>query len=129
MCEISMGWLNLHHVSPEFGQKQASDRSHAQAGDVQYPHGCQLTGAVLHQGRGRRWAGEPAQWHQRHCLSDLMTPRHHPSVEELLALCCCILQRCEDGARGIAQCWWAALDHRAKRGKIPGIFDGCERAL
>jgi hypothetical protein len=38
MGEISMGWLNLHHVSPELSQEQASDRSHAQAGDVQNPY-------------------------------------------------------------------------------------------
>jgi len=26
MRQISMGWLNLHHVSPKLGQEQASDR-------------------------------------------------------------------------------------------------------
>src|SRR5207237_5324468 len=88
MCEIAMRWLNLHHVSPEFGQEQASDRSHAQAGDVQHPYACQRTAAALHPGRGYGWAGECTRWHQRHGLSDLMTPRHHPGVEELLALRC-----------------------------------------
>jgi hypothetical protein len=48
MRQISMGWLNLHHVSPELGQEQASDRSHAQAGDVQHPYARQRTAAALH---------------------------------------------------------------------------------
>jgi hypothetical protein len=48
MRQISMRWFNLYYVSSELGQEQASNRSYAQAGDVQNPYARQRTAAALH---------------------------------------------------------------------------------